>query len=507
MARVVSLFLPMWATDRYRRKLGERAPAADQPVIMVSRSGSRRVVTSVDAAAIQAGLRVGMPAAKAQALVSGLIMENSEPAGDEDALERLALWALRIYAPVVASDTPDGLVIDTTGADHLHGNEELMITGMVNRLHHAGVHARVAIADTWGAAHALARYSGQNHIVVPPGETSRHTLHLPIHALRLPLQTIDALRVMGFETIGELAATPRAPLTLRFGPEVGRRIDQLLGRLAEPIEPIRAPELIEVKRAFPEPIGAAETISRYIRKLVDQLIAALEVQGLGVRRVDLICQRVDNTIQAVRVGTQQSNRDAKRLTRLLTDKVETIEPGFGIEMMSLTATFTEEFETRQMPSSLIEETAPDVTGLIDLLANRIGAGRIYKVIPVASDVPERSIKCVAPTSEEVGTPIPSDWPRPTRLFAHPEPIDTIALMPDHPPVSFTWRGVRRKVKRADGPERVFGEWWRRDKELAAVRDYFQVEDEEGARYWIYRAGDGEHGETGSHKWFMHGLFT
>ena len=73
-------------------------------------------------------------------------------------------------------------------------------------------------------------------------------------------------------------------------------------------------------------------------------------------------------------------------------------------------------------------------------------------------------------------------------------------------VSFTWRGVRRRVKRADGPERVFGEWWKRDAELAAVRDYFQVEDEAGERYWIYRAGDGEDAATGSQRWFLHGIF-
>ena len=59
---------------------------------------------------------------------------------------------------------------------------------------------------------------------------------------------------------------------------------------------------------------------------------------------------------------------------------------------------------------------------------------------------------------------------------------------------------------ADGPERVFGEWWKRDAELVAVRDYFRVEDEAGERYWIYRAGDGEDAETGSHRWFLHGVF-
>ncbi|HBF56924.1 MAG TPA: nucleotidyltransferase, partial [Afipia sp.] len=98
------------------------------------------------------------------------------------------------------------------------------------------------------------------------------------------------------------------------------------------------------------------------------------------------------------------------------------------------------------------------------------------------------------------------WPRPARLLPRPEPIETVALLPDHPPVTFTWRGIRRRVRRADGPERVFGEWWKRDAELVAVRDYFRLEDEAGERYWVYRAGDGEDAATGSHRWFMHGVF-
>ena len=107
---------------------------------------------------------------------------------------------------------------------------------------------------------------------------------------------------------------------------------------------------------------------------------------------------------------------------------------------------------------------------------------------------------------ETGANWPGHWPRPVRLLARPEPIETIALLPDHPPVAFTWRGIRRRVQCADGPERVFGEWWKRDAELAAARDYFRVEDDAGERYWIYRAADGEDAATGSHRWFLHGVF-
>jgi protein ImuB len=447
-----------------------------------------------------------MPASKAQALVSGLIIWDSEPAADAEGLERLALWVLRRYAPIVAADPPDGIVIDTTGADHLHGGEPAMIAAIVERLAASGVVARVAIADTWGAAHALARYGTRPILIAAPGSSSSAVAPLPLASLRLSAEILGGLRVLGFDTVADILAQPRAPLALRFGPEPGRRLDQAVGRLAEPIVPIRPPDLIEVRRSFAEPIGAAETIARYIGKLVDQLCVALEEKGLGVRRLDLVCQRVDDRAQAVRVGTALPVRNAKRLTRLLCDKIETIDPGFGIELMTLAATTAEPLPEKQISSILVEEPERDVSSLIDTLANRVGGHRLYRIAPVASDVPERSVGRIAPMAAATGAVWPGDWPRPSRLLPYPEPIETVALLPDYPPVSFSWRGVRRRVRRADGPERVFGEWWKRDAELTTVRDYFRVEDDAGERYWIFRSGDGEDTATGSHRWFLHGIF-
>ena len=464
------------------------------------------MVLALDAAARRAGLRIGMPASKAQALVPGLIVRDAEPAADARALDRLALWALQRYAPVAAADPPDGLVIDVTGATHLHGGEDALLKGMVERLAASGIAARAAIADSWGAAHALARTGARPTLVVPAGDSAKAIFDLPIAALRLPKPMVEDLHVLGFARIGELAATPRAPLALRFGPELYRRLDQAMGFLSEPIDPVRPPDLIEVRRVFAEPIGAPETIARYTGKLAGQLCEALEAKGLGARRLDLLFHRIDNRIEAIRIGTARPVRDATRLTRLLCGKIETVDPGFGIEIMRLAATLAEPLAPKQMISSLIEEPEADVASLIDTLANRVGEQHLYRFAPVASDVPERSVQKIAPAAPDISETWRDPWPRPVRLLQRPEPIETLALLPDHPPVSFTWRGIRRRVKRADGPERVFGEWWKRDAELFAVRDYFRVEDEAGERFWIFRAGNGEDATTGSHRWFLHGIF-
>ena len=506
MTRVVSLFLPTWPTDRWRRKAGNIAPPVEAPLVLVGRSGSRRIVLAADAAAWAAGLRVGMSIAAAQVRAPGLVLRDAEPKADAEALERLALWLLQHIAPIVAPDPPEGILIDSTGADHLHGGEATMLDSLVKRLALSSVAARAAAADTRGAAHALARHTARPTFVAPPGHGASVLASLPLEALRLPDGMASDLRVLGFERIGDLLAQPRAPLTRRFGPELVRRIDQALGDVAEPIEPVRPPDLVEARRAFAEPIAAPETVARHIGRLAAELGAALETRGLGARRLDLFCQRVDNRMQVIRVGTARPVCDARRLTRLLRDRIEIIAPGLGIEVMRLAATVVEPMVCRQSVSSLVEETVPDVSDLVDLLANRLGAQAVYRAAPRASEVPERSVERIPALETGTSAIWPGHWPRPARLLWRPEPIEAVALLPDHPPASFTWRGVRRRVRRADGPERVFGEWWARDAERVAVRDYFRVEDEAGERYWIDRAGDGEDAGTGSHRWFLHGIF-
>lgn len=509
--RVVSLFLPDWPIDRLRRAQGTAhrtdATPSESPLIQAQRVGNRRLIYALNETARAAGLKPGMAVAQAQALVPELAIQDAALAEDAAALEKLALWALRLYAPLVAVDPPDGLVIDATGTAHLHGGEDTMLRDMVDRLADADVRARVTMADSWGAAHAFARALSKPVMVVLPGESGALLQRLPLGCLRLPRDMVAQLRRLGFERVADIASQPRAPLAQRFGPLLHQRLDQALGRLREPIEPARAPELIETRRQFAEPIGAPETLTRYTGKLTEALCEMLVAKGVGVRRLDLLFHRVDSEVQAIRIGTARPNRDAKRLTRLLCDKLETIDPGFGVEAMSLCATLVEPFESRQVRSSLLDDVPEaDVSGLVDILANRVGAEKLYRFAPVESDVPERSVMRIAPVSAPTGKTWPLRQPRPVRLLKRPELIETLALLPDHPPVSFSWRGVRRRVKRADGPERIFGEWWKRDAELASVRDYFRVEDEQGERFWIFRSGDGEHPETGAQFWYLHGIF-
>lgn len=468
------------------------------------RDGQRLVVAAVDACAHELGIDPGLPVTQAQARIPGLLIATADPQGDAHALDNLAAWGLRRYSPFVAVDA-DGLLMDITGAAHLYGGEENLCTDLRTRIEKAHINARIGLAGTYGAAHALARFA-ENQITIAPVGDFTGLNPLPIAALRLDAKRVASLRRLGVESIGDLAAMPRAPLALRFGSEPGRCLDRAFGRLAEPVRPICPPSLIHVHRAFAEPLLHAEALASAINVIVDGLCLELDLAGLGVRQADLMFQRVDNVTEAIRIGTAKPLRDAKRLARLLTEKLETVDPGFGVEEMTLIASLTEPLAPRQT-DVLGEESDGDVAALIDNLANRLGSEKLFRIAPVESDLPERSLKRVSPLAISSKTAWPKEWPRPSRLLSPPEQIETMALLPDHPPVQFMWRGVRRRIARADGPERIFGEWWKRDIENSAVRDYFMVEDEQGERFWLFRRGGGQDKATGDLRWYIHGIFA
>ncbi len=491
------------------------------------------MLAAVDAIAGQYGLYPGMPVAQAQALVPDLTVVEARAEEDRAALRRLAGWCLR-YAPLAAAAPPDGVWIDVTGSTHLHGGETRLLRDLVSRLLAQGFTARAAVADTPGAAHAVARFGGSPVMVVPPEGQRAALARLPPAALRLPPETLNGLRLMGIEDIDALAAMPLAPLVRRFGALVATRLDQAFGTAAEAIEPEFPPEMLQARLTFVEPLLTADAFAIVIDRLTGFICADLERSGGGARRLDLLFKRVDGTTQAIRIGTARASRDTNHLARLLRDRIERVEPGLGVEAIRLVVPRVDRLVPAQAAARLTADSAeePDIAPLIDRLSNRLGAERVYRVTPVDSDVPERSVRRV-PAQEAADKPParmtkmmpaktqlaktqlakiqpaktwPADLPRPTRLLDPPQPVEAMALLPDHPPMAFTWRRVRHRVRRADGPERIAGEWWKRNGETRSVRDYFQVEDEEGHRFWLFRRGDGENAISGDMRWFLHGLF-
>jgi protein ImuB len=481
--------------------------ACPRPFALLETVRGTRRIAAVGPEAARLGLYPGQKAADAAALVPGLETAEAEPEADAQALVELARWCVR-FSPAVAPDPPDGLFLDVEGVAHLFGGEAAMLDELRARLAAAGLPFRLAVADTPGAAWALAHF-GADGAVAPAGGQAALLEPLPPAALRLDPAAAAQIERLGLRTLRELMAVPRAPLARRFGAQTLRRLDQALGREPEALAFERPPTPWFARLAFAEPISAPQDMARAACDVAGRLCARLEAKGQGARRFELAFHRLDGKALAVGVGLALPGRDAARIGRLFAPKLETLDPGFGIEVVTLAAFGTEAVRGRQARLDAGPEAAVEagLAPLVDRLVNRLGPERVWRAARVESHVPEQAVTRHAPLS-----PAAAGWdpatPRPLRLFRRPEPVEgVIALTPDDPPSQFRWRGQVRRVRRAEGPERIGEEWWRADIDevsVGHVRDYYRVEDVSGARFWLFRAGLYEPGRPA--RWWLHGVF-
>ena len=503
------------------------------PFALVAPDRRGPVLWAVNREAGARGLRPGMRLADARALLAGLATARADPAADRRGLERLALWCNR-FTPWCAvdgsgdSDSGDGgLLLDITGCAHLFGGEAALMNEIAARLTGLGIEARLGLADTPGAAWALARFSpaanGRPDVrIAAPGELRTAIAGLPVEALRLAAEDAHLLRRLGLITIGAVENLPRTSLARRFpcrerGSAVLARLDRALGRQAEPLVPLVPPPACLERLSLPEPLIDRAGLDAVLARLMPELAAALERGGLGVRRLALWCYRVDGGVVRRAVATARATRDGDHLLRLFQETLETIDPGFGIDLAALHAERVEPLAPKQLSLAEGGRRRGDLNLLVDRLLARLGTGAVCRLEPVARHRPEQAERAVAPGRDPAPwreAPASSEAPatpqRPFRLFDRPEPVDVMAEVPDGPPLLFTWRRVRRRVARAAGPERIEPEWWAGTGgggRNETVRDYYRIEDADGRRYWLYRAGlHGDGDAEGSPRWYVHGLY-
>ena len=485
------------------------APAEAFALIHTER-GARRLY-AVDEGATRLGLFVGQKATDAAALVPELVTADADPAADAAALTALADWCAR-FSPAVALDPPDGLFLDISGVDHLWGGEAAMAADLVARLARNGIPARAAIAGAPGAAWALAHFTQAGGIMpsgLPPGGEAARLSRLPTAALRLAPAEAAQIARLGLSTIGALGALPRDQIVRRFGPGVVLRLDQALGAAREALVYRRPPNPWFARLAFAEPISAPEDMARVTADIAGRLCARLEAEGQGGRRFDLDFHRLDGIVQSLAIGLALPGRDARAIARLFAPKLETVDPGFGIEVVTLAAEGVQPLSARQSRLGEDREALPEegLAPLVDRLTNRLGEGAVWRAEAHPSHDPERAVARRPPLSPVRGGGWDPERPRPVRLLRRPEPIEAVAPVPDDPPVFFRWRGAPHRVRRAEGPERLAEEWWRRPFDEAGggqARDYYRVEDEAGGRFWLFR--DGLYQAEVQPRWWLHGLF-
>jgi protein ImuB len=497
--------LPGWPTLRRRREPGF---APDRPLATVEAVRGVRRLAALCPLAEAAGLREAMPLAQARAICPELQIADADPDGDRAGLARLAAWAER-YTPLAIADPPDGFLLDISGCAHLFGGEAALAADLLARLGRGGLPAHAALAGSAAAAWALARWHATALTIVPEGAEQAALAPLPLALLRLDPRAVAGLLRLGVRSVADLARLPRGEISARFGPAPVLRLDQAFGAAAEPIPWPHPPAPWSERIAFAEPIGTPEDLARALRLLADRLGARLAAAHQGGLSFAASFLRTDGLRPTLAIATARPVQDGAYVAKLFSAKLETLDPGFGVDAVGLVAEPVAPLVARQ--SDLGAAPVGDLAATLDDLANRLGATRVWRPAPVPSHVPERAQRPAPPLSPPPAWQAPA--PRPVRLLRRPEAIEAMAPVPDDPPILFRWRGVVHRIRAATGPERIAAEWWRaaphdagddtRD-EADRVRDYYQVEDSSGARFWVFRTGR-DVGAPGT-RWFLHGVF-
>jgi protein ImuB len=430
---------------------------------------------------------------------------------------RLADWCRR-FTPLAAPDAPDGAMLDIAGAAHLFGGEEALAQKIETRLATLGFEARCALADTPEAAWALARFSRLRAVPTGADEKQLRRLlgDLPVAALRISTDKAYALSQTGLKRVDDLWMRPRAPIAARFGEEIFRRLDGLMGKLRTPITPRFEAPLYVVERNFAEPIGRREDVESVLATLAQDLCRLLERHGEGARRVEANLFRTDGLVRHIEIASSRPLRDPQAISLLLRERIKAaaergdedpLDSGFGFDLMRLAALHVEELNPAQDSwTRVVVPLQEKGAELIDRLGARLGAHRVQRLAPNPTHWPDHAARFVtAATAPAIDWDTEPQLPRPIRVFERPEPVEAIAEVPDGPPLRFKWRRVMHEVVSIEGPERIAPEWWAQQAPQL-TRDYFRVEDKEGRRFWMFR--EGLYGEEAPRPgWFLHGVFA
>ena len=548
------MWLARLAIDRWRLRSG-LAPgegADAEPTVLITETAHGPRIDAANAAGLAAGARSGMMLADARAVCSRLKVAPSDPAGDRAFLEKLAVWAQR-WGPWSALDEPDGLLIDVTSVAHLFGGEARLLADAKKKFAERGLAARLAIAPTAGAAWALSHYGPDGSILPPPAGEGDHTkcgggdsrssaafaaspLHqpaagpppragediaarlssLPVAALRLDLDVLTVLRRLGLKRIGDMIGRfedhrGRDALHRRFRRKMPSanplvRLDQLLGKVPEPLLPVVPTTMPLVQRRLMEPIRHRDLLDQVLTDLAADMACELERRGQGARRLELGLWRVDGEVVVRGLELASATRETAHIARLFAARLDDVDAGFGIECVRLRASWAEPLAVPQADiEAKAEVQGTSLAVCIDRLTVRLGAHAVQKPVPYASHLPERAQRWQPPlepkTASQGGFAFHA---RPLKLLDRAEKIAMVYATPDGYPQRFRWRGELHEVTRVEGPERIAPEWWR-EKGSTRLRDYYRIEDQAGRRYWIYRLGIAGDGRGGPPDWFLQGL--
>lgn len=467
-------------------QLLERTRATASPLVVAEGPAQRPVIAFANAAARAAGVREGTAVAAARTLCDPLACVTRDPNAEQEALERLAGWALQ-FTPAVSIE-PTGIVLEVASSMRLFGGIARLLSLVRGGVRSLGFEAAIGVAPTPAGARVLARAQSRDLSVrscASLEELPTRLGELPLFLVEWPGETLQRLADLGVVRMKDALALPREGFSRRFGPEVLLQLDRLVGRVPDPRKPHVAPSRFRARLELPAEADGVEAILFPLRRLLAEMEGTLRGQGSGVQEVALFLEQ-GKRYTRVDLAFATPEREAEFILAIARERLGRLDLGAPVTGLRLVADQLHPFVPRNeswLPGR--EERAVGRARLVEKLSARLGTGRVFGIALADDHRPERGWQAASP-----GTPrITFDGgPRPAWLLHQPQKLIAREGAPH----------LQGELSLLAGPERIETGWW--DGE-AVQRDYYVAANPVGETLWVYR----ERNEAGA--WFLHGIFS
>ncbi len=497
-----------------------------------------------------ANARALLPATDAQPAV---VFRRWQPEQDCQALEELRRRCLR-FSPIVAfgyESPAQSLLLDMTGCERLFGGEDAMVRRVAETFAKWGYWARIALADTPRAAHALARYHRSSPpdlpldtlrtgrttsngfrwrrageiqtevewVIARAGHTMQAVRHLPPHALGLPEAVVQQLVALDLHSLRALIGIPRYALQERFGTALLERLDLLFGLKEEPLHPPQDPPSLCELWQFDVASDDASLVHYVVERLLARLVRAALQRSHSISKLTLTLFFETGPSQSIHVTLFHPTASFDHLHTLLELQLEQLVLADRVEAIRLEANELVSQGPKQQTlfAGICDETHSQRWAmLIERLVHRLGNEQVLTVVDVPDAQPEYAVRCVpvSPSAQpryggkkggrqsrarnqNAADHSATQTARPVRLLNPPEKLTVTMRTAQGIPVKFRGYGRSWTAHRFGEPERIETGWWRTRRTVR--RDYYRVETVDGVQLWLFRdLNDGQ--------WYLHGIF-
>jgi protein ImuB len=478
----------------------------------------RGILIGVSREAEKRGVRVGMTVAQAVVRYADLVVRP---------LDRTALSAARAALRDAAlSLSPrveplgEEILLDVAGLvgrERLIGSFEGLGAALARRAERVGLGVGVGIADRRATARiaALAASNG-SVIVVPAGEDAAWLAPQPLTtlvALSDPstcAEVIETWKVLGIESLGQLARIPVTEIGTRFGALGVHLWRMAAGCDATPITPF--PPALDLTEGsdLEHGVDSFEGLVFVVRGLLDRLMGRLEMHGLACRGLTLDLSLEDGNRHSFPVEVLSPTRDVKALASLTRYALSNAPPRAAVMGVVIVA---HPDSARPAQLDLFRPPGPPPAQLATALARLAalcGADRVGYPLPPAGHRPEAwSLRPFAAEKANQNS---------KRGVLSSPPVDSPALRalrPPRPVQVFQERGSIVFVRAAgfggravvtSGPWRIETEWW---SPSPCRRDYYDVQLSDGGVYRLYcEHGNASQDTRGERRegWYIDGYY-